>query len=349
MFIFQIDAGKILQAQNTGETSKSKDTPDAALLKSLSANKPVSIGYGFPPNNYRPPEKLLGEIIDLSNNLLMDPYHHLGEISKLGKDLAEYTHTEYDLGKADKLFDFFLRDKSDLTGDGKIDHNDVIAFWHSLDKPQMPQFPMHVHIDLKHDGIEDYHIMNGKIYNSKNEEVTSIPGVDLQKFAEKITEEFEKCRQDPAHQGEKPFPCVFVQFDDDIDGDGNQDHIIADLGIRTMNPPPGINSIYMPPEKLLGEIIDLSNNLLMDPYHHLGEISKLGKDLAQYTHTEYDLGKADKLFDFFLREKSDLTGDGKIDHNDVIAFWYSLDKPPHPGPVPLTPQQQINNRPIGLD
>ena len=266
MFIFQIDAGKILQAQTKDEISHSKDTPDTALLKSLSANKP-----------------------------------------------------------------------------GWVDPGPVIH------PPFLPQFPMHVHIDLKHDGTEDYHIMNGKIYHG-TEEVNSIPGVDLQKFAEKITEEFEKCRQDPAHQGEKPFPCVVVQFDDDIDGDGNKDYIMADLGVRTMNPPPGTNSIYIPPEKLLGEIIDLSNNLLMDPYHHLGEISKLGKDLAQYTHTEYDLGKADKLFDFFLREKSDLTGDGKIDHNDVIAFWYSLDKLlPHPGPVPLTPQQQINNRPMELD
>ena len=154
MFIFQIDPWKILQTHNTGETSKSIDTPDTTLLKSLLANKPGSIGPELPepilplpppspfppggyvpPNDQIPPAMLFGEIIDLSNALLIDPYHHLNEIPKLGKALAEYTHTEYDLGKADELFNFFLRDKSDLTGDGKLDHNDVIAFWNSL-KPR---------------------------------------------------------------------------------------------------------------------------------------------------------------------------------------------------------------------
>ena len=69
-----------------------------------------------------------------------------------------------------------------------------------------------------------------------------------------------------------------------------------------------------------------------DPYHHLLQIPELGKALAKYTNTEYNLGKADRLISFFLREKSDLTGDGVIDYQDVIAFWKSLDRP---GPIPL--------------
>ena len=86
----------------------------------------------------------------------------------------------------------------------------------------------------------------------------------------------------------------------------------------------------------------LSKELLDDPYNNLIEVPKLGKALAKLTHTEYDLGKADSLFNFFLRDKSDLTGDGKIDYKDVIKFWKSLDhsNPPVPiRPVPLRENQ----------
>ena len=82
-----------------------------------------------------PGDDPLTKIQDLSKKLLEDPYNYLTQIPKLGKALAEYTNTEYDLGKADNLFNFFLRDKSDLTGDGVIDSQDVIKFWKDMDKP----------------------------------------------------------------------------------------------------------------------------------------------------------------------------------------------------------------------
>lgn len=180
----------------------------------------------------------LTKIKDLSKALLEDPYHNLTAIPELGKALAKYTNTEYDLGKADRLISFFLRDKSDLTGDGQIDHQDVIAFWKNLDKPTMPEFPKHVNIDLDNDGKIEYAIKDGKIFklpppNTKQPvvEVDSIPGVDLQKLSDEIKKQFEECDGKP-----HPMPvCTTIQFNGDINGDGKIDHITADTGLIIRN------------------------------------------------------------------------------------------------------------------
>ena len=242
MFIFQIDITKLVGGENSKGISEAVKNPDSVLFKSLSQASEIDPVISLPP-----PDNLLKTIQELSKALLEDPYNNLIEIPKLGKALAKYTHTEYDLGKADKLFSFFLGDKSDLTGDGQIDYQDVIKFWKDLDHSDQPPFPMYVNIDLDKDGTNDYSIRNGKIFKfipsppgtliaSREIEVDSIPGVDLKSLSDEIKQKFEECKQDPAHQGEKPFPCVSVQFDDDINGDGKIDHITADTGIRTPVP-----------------------------------------------------------------------------------------------------------------
>ncbi len=105
----------------------------------------------------------------------------------------------------------------------------------------------------------------------------------------------------------------------DMDSDKKVDWTDVELLIKEIEPPPPTD------DPLLEKIKDLSKGLLEDPYHHLSDITALGKALAKYTNTEYDLGKADNLYNFFLRDKSDLTGDGQIDHQDVIKFWQNMD------------------------
>ncbi len=176
----------------------------------------------------------LTTIKDLSKGLLDDPYHHLTEIPKLGKALAKYTNTEYDLGKADKLFSFFLGDDQDFDKNGVRDYQDVIAFWKSLDKPTMPWFPKNVNIDFDNDGHNEYAIRDGKIWKLAppgtliaDIEVDSIPGIDLQKLSDEIKQKFEEL-QKPGMviQGSQS-----IQFDEDINGDGKIDHIEADNGL----------------------------------------------------------------------------------------------------------------------
>ncbi len=231
MFIFQIDATNITGPENNKGVSEEIKNPDLVLLKSLSGSpRTPEVCLNCPS----PGGDVLEKIKELSKGLLEDPYHNLIEIPELGKALAKYTNTEYDLGKADQLFNFFLRDKSDLTGDGVIDYQDVIAFWKSLDKPAMPEFPKHVNIDLDNDGTVDYSIEDGKIFKfpppgTKQPvvEVDSIAGVDLKKLSDEIKEKFEYCNSKP-----HPMPvCTEVQFDDDINGDGKIDHITADTGL----------------------------------------------------------------------------------------------------------------------
>ncbi len=103
----------------------------------------------------------------------------------------------------------------------------------------------------------------------------------------------------------------------DPNGDGTQD--VKDVFAIWGGSNPG--------DDPLTTIQDLSKKLLEDPYNYLTQVPKLGKALAEYTNSEYDLGKADRLISFFLREKSDLTGDGVIDSQDVIKFWKDMDKP----------------------
>ena len=247
MFIFQIDAANIKGPENKKGISQTAKDPDSILLNSLSQDSELNQVESTEGIHRPPPNWLLRKIIKLSKDLLEDPYNHLTEVPELGKALAKYTNTEYDLGKGDSLISFFLRDKSDLTGDGQIDYQDVIKFWENLDHSEKPPFPMHVSIDLDNDGTNDYFINNGKIFalhDGKQEEVDSIPGVDLQKLSDEIKQKFEECKNNPPNPNEKPFPCVGVQFDDDINGDGKIDHIVADTGIRTpvlMTPQEQIN------------------------------------------------------------------------------------------------------------
>ena len=156
MFIFQIDAGKVLQVQNTGETSKSKDTPDAALLKSLSGGMPelngVCLGCpphlppfppgGYvPPNNQIPPAMLFGKIVDLANEYIIyaqtHPYSRAippwERSNELFDTLAQYTGTHVNNESVKALKDFFyniqIKEPNDPNQDGKLDHNDVLNLW----------------------------------------------------------------------------------------------------------------------------------------------------------------------------------------------------------------------------
>ena len=89
MFIFQIDASKILQAQNIAN-SNHNDTPESTLLKSLSkaTTKPdVCLGCGpepgpfppggsVPPNTEIPPAMLFGKIMDLATEYIIYAQTH---------------------------------------------------------------------------------------------------------------------------------------------------------------------------------------------------------------------------------------------------------------------------------
>ena len=117
----------------------------------------------------------------------------------------------------------------------------------------------------------------------------------------------------------------------DMDSDKDVDQ--TDVGLLAKQ----VDGIRPPKDNTLKIIERLSKALLEDPYNHLIEVSKLGKALAKYTNTEYDLGKADRLVSFFLREKSDLNSDGQIDYQDVVAFWNGLDNKPRPLDAPVRP------------
>ncbi len=167
------------------------------------------------------PGALLQKIQTLSKNLLEDMSHHLSEVQDLTKALAKYTHTEYTVGKANSFLDFFSG--SDLTGDDKIDYQDVIAYWKKLDDT-IPRFPVDVDIDLNHDGKFDYTIRHNKIFKMaedgktilESNELKNIPGIDLFELASVIEKKFKECNYSDK-----------VDFDLDINHDGKKDRIYS--------------------------------------------------------------------------------------------------------------------------
>ena len=74
-------------------------------------------------------------------------------------------------------------------------------------------------------------------------------------------------------------------------------------------------------EENLKQIDELSKTVLEDPYHNFLKMDDLARVLGKQTDTEYSLGKSVGLMNFVLNDRQDLTGDGKIDSKDILAFW----------------------------
>ena len=226
MFIFQIDPGKILGAENKKDVSKPIENPDSVLLSSMSQTSKLNLVEGVQSINQRQSDNLLETIQELSTNLL--EYHNpqfIGtSISKLAKALAEYTHTENEPWNEANLHRFFLRNKSDLTGDGQIDYQDVVACWKHYDKSQ-EEFPWKVYINLE---SRKYIILGGMIWEDGPHmqpvhEIDSIPGVDLHKLSEEIKKKFEECQQQNGGQ------CNKIEFNADLNNNGKIDYIEAEI------------------------------------------------------------------------------------------------------------------------
>ncbi len=81
----------------------------------------------------------------------------------------------------------------------------------------------------------------------------------------------------------------------------------------------------------------LTQLLLKDPYRNLDKIDELAELLAKRTGIEKSLYREDRLISFFLREKEDLTGDGRINSKDVIEFWKHPDGNVVPPPIVRPP------------
>ena len=165
------------------------------------------------------PHKLIKMIQALSHNLLEDITNHLNEIPLLAKTLAEYTHTEYTVGKVNSLSGFFSGQKSDLNNDGRVDYNDVIAYWNGLDD-STPRFPYAVDIDFNNDGQFDYLIRDNKIFKYMQngiayQQVENIPGVNLTELASEIENKYKEAK----------YSDKKVDFELDIDHDGKKDRI----------------------------------------------------------------------------------------------------------------------------
>ncbi len=90
-----------------------------------------------------------------------------------------------------------------------------------------------------------------------------------------------------------------------------------------------------PIERPLWDPIErLTQLLLKDPYHNLDKIHALATSLEKLTGIKNSLYREDRLISFFLREKKDLTGDGKINSKDVIEFWKHPNGNVVPPPIP---------------
>lgn len=107
----------------------------------------------------------------------------------------------------------------------------------------------------------------------------------------------------------------------DMNNDKKLDNSDVDLLAKKIGDDGGSN---------LKEIERLSKLLLDQPYSNLQEIDNLARLLGKETGVPYSLGKSNSLFNFFLREKDDLNGDGNIDYKDVIDFWKQEDHPIRP-------------------
>lgn len=356
MFIFQIDPAKATGAENRKGVSGEIKNPDSVLLNSLSQTSEVR-----PIKPPLSPELLLGKIMDLSNEYIIYAKAHQNwyrnetdkgttdidrimlsppweRSNELYEALAQYTKTPASLENINNVKSFFYRIMKDRpvdpNHDGRLDHSDVLTIWGDYDGSGPPLTKG----DINGDGqinqgdvnsltealwIGDMD-NNGKLDQADYETLKRIIGFPIPLGERSIVRPLIP----PARQGDLNHDLRLDNKDLDIlrrilkagdmDGDGKIDKSDLELLIKIIgNPDP------------LPTIKDLSKALLDDPYHNLIKVPKLGKALAKYTGTEYTLGKADRLISFFLREKRDLTGDGVIDYQDVIAFWKRLD------PVPL--------------
>ena len=218
-FFDGIEAGKPSDINGDGHLSY-QDVLAIANGSKVSPQPPIE-----PPLPPMPPDPA-GDIKEFSKLLLEDPDKNLGLVKKLAHKLAAHTGIGVDLARIDRLYSFFLREKSDLTKDGHIDHQDVIAFWRDP-KPKPPADPWKT-------------------------------------------------------------------------------------------------------------IVELSKPLLENPLDNLLLVPKLAKSLEAVTGVEDDLGKQDALMRFVLRGQHDITGDGVINHSDIVEFWKQLDgliiDPPAPPP-----------------
>src|SRR3989338_5405005 len=356
MFIFQIDPAKVTGAENRKGASNEIKNPDSVLLNSLSQTsevRPIK-----PPIS---PEMLLGKIMDLSNEyiiyakthqnwyrnetdkdadidrpiLLPPPWERSNELYEA---LAQYTKTPASLENINNVKSFFYRIMEnrpvDPNHDGKLDHSDVLTIWGDYDGGKI------IKGDINGDGQvnqEDVNRLRKALFIGDMDRDGKLDEKDYEKLKKIIDSPPPTIRPlerislpwgikgDLNHDGQldkKDLNILkHILRAGDMDGDGKIDKADVELLINIVG-----NQDPLP------KIKDLSKALLEDPYHHLLQIPELGKALAKYTNTEYNLGKADRLISFFLREKSDLTGDGVIDYQDVISFCKSLYRP---GPIPV--------------
>lgn len=360
MFIFQIDPAKVTGAENRKGISGEIKNPDSVLLNSLSQTsevRPIK-----PPIS---PELLLGKIMDLSNEYIIYAKTHQNwyrnendkgsdmdrsimlpppweRSNELYEALAQYTKTPASLENINNVKSFFYRIMKnrpvDPNHDGRLDHSDVLTIWGDYDGSDPPLTKGDINGDGQINQGDVNSLMealwigdmdnNGKLDQADYEKLKQIIDFPVRPLGERS---IVRPPIPPFRQGDLNHDFRLDKKDLDIlrrilkagdmDGDGKIDKSDLELLIKIIG-----NQDPLPTIK------DLSKALLDDPYHNLTNIPKLGKALAKYTGTEYNLGKADRLISFFLREKSDLTGDGVIDYQDVIAFWKSLDRPV---PIPL--------------
>lgn len=357
MFIFQIDPAKATGAENRKGVSGEIKNPDSVLLNSLSQTSEVR-----PIKPPLSPGLLLGKIMDLSNEyiiyakahqnwyrnendkgadmdrpiMLQPPWERSNELYEA---LAQYTKTPASLENINNVKSFFYRIMKDRpvdpNHDGRLDHSDVLTIWGDYDGID----PL-IKGDINGDGQinqEDVNRLRDALFIGDMDRDGKLDEKDYEKLKKIIDSHPPTIRPldrislpwgmkgDLNHDGQlnkKDLDILRrILRAGDMDGNGKIDKSDLELLINIVG-----NQDPLPTIK------DLSKALLDDPYHNLTNIPKLGKALAKYTNTEYNLGKADRLISFFLREKSDLTGDGVIDYQDVIAFWKSLD---HPVPIPL--------------
>ncbi len=183
--------------------------------------------------------------------------------------------------------------KGDVNGDGKVDMGDSTDLWLSIS-----------HLDMDHRGWldkEDYRLLEEQLKRLSPDDKRP----RLETLARMLSE-----------------------------GDMNNDGRVDQTDFLTL-----MEKVEIPPnhkkEDDLETIKLLSNSLLDTPQYVIGnripDIAFLGKILERYTNTEYDASKAQKLVEFFLVNKSDLTGDGKVDPQDVITFWQTPSNPPQDG------------------
>ena len=341
MFIFQIDPAKSLTAEGSKGVLHSVSNPDSVLLNSLSQTPKVNLASPVKPSL----EMLLGKIMDLANEYIIYAQTNQGAMldgvglgncpwnksNALFDALAQYTDipaTKENITNVKSFFCGIMQGMpQDPNGNGMQDYGDVLTIWGSGDGS-----PPVTKGDINGDGTVDRADLIALKDALKTGDLNGdgkLDVVDQQLLKNMINGgPITDVWRPNVGSGDLNHDGQINQKDLDIlgyvlkAGDMNNDKKVDKTDLKILTELVG-------DKDSLTTIKDLSKGLLEDPYHHLTEIPKLGKALAKYTNTEYDLRKADSLFNFFLhteKKDQDVNGDGQVDYQDVIVFWKSLDK-----------------------